>query len=82
MHAGAFDKILPIEKCWLMDDLHNQIRNEVRDYAVANGLSFFDLRAQVGLQLFWTNFSFYMRIRKKLGNFKCAGADTIYLVEQ
>ena len=47
--TGAFDKILPIEKCWLMDDLQNQIRNEVRDYAIANGLSFFDLRAQVGL---------------------------------
>lgn len=47
--TGAFDKILPIEKCWLMDDLHNQIRNEVRDYAIAHGLSFFDLRAQVGL---------------------------------
>ena len=47
--TGAFDKILPIEKCWLMDDLQNQIRNEVRDYAIANGLSFFDLRQQVGL---------------------------------
>ena len=47
--TGAFDKILPIEKCWLMDDLHNQIRNEVRDYAIDNGLSFFDLRAQTGL---------------------------------
>ena len=47
--TGAFDKILPIEKCWLMDDLHNQIRNEIRDYAIANNLSFFDLRAQVGL---------------------------------
>ena len=47
--TGAFDKILPIEKCWLMDDLHNQIRNEVRDYAIANGISFFDLRAQTGL---------------------------------
>jgi len=47
--TGAFDKILPIEKCWLMDDLHNQIRNEVRDYAIGHGLSFFDLRAQVGL---------------------------------
>ena len=47
--TGAFDKILPIEKCWLMDDLHNQIRNEIRDYAIANHLSFFDLRAQVGL---------------------------------
>ena len=47
--TGAFDKILPIEKCWLMDDLHNQIRNEVRDYAIGHGLSFFDLRAQIGL---------------------------------
>jgi 23S rRNA (uracil1939-C5)-methyltransferase len=47
--TGAFDKILPIEKCWLMDDLHNQIRNEVRDYAMEHGLSFFDLRAQIGL---------------------------------
>ena len=47
--TGAFDKILPIEKCWLMDDLHNQIRNEIRDYAIQNGISFFDLRQQVGL---------------------------------
>ena len=47
--TGAFDKILPIEKCWLMDDLHNHIRNEIRDYAIAQGISFFDLRAQVGL---------------------------------
>ena len=47
--TGAFDKILPIEKCWLMDDLHNQIRNEIRDYAVAHDISFFDLRAQTGL---------------------------------
>ena len=47
--TGAFDKILPIEKCWLMDDLHNQIRNEVRDYAIQHHMSFFDLRQQVGL---------------------------------
>ena len=47
--TGAFDKILPIEKCWLMDDLHNQIRNEIRDYAIEHELSFFDLRSQVGL---------------------------------
>ena len=47
--TGAFDKILPIEKCWLMDDLHNQIRNSARDYAIEHGISFFDLRAQVGL---------------------------------
>ena len=47
--TGAFDKILPIEKCWLMDDVQNRIRNEIRDYAIQNSLSFFDLRAQVGL---------------------------------
>ena len=47
--TGAFDKILPIEKCWLMDDIQNRIRNEIRDYAIGNGLTFFDLRAQVGL---------------------------------
>ena len=47
--TGAFDKILPIEKCWLMDDVQNQIRNEIRDYAVSQQMSFFDLRQQVGL---------------------------------
>ena len=47
--TGAFDKILPIEKCWLMDDLHNCIRNEIRDYAFGHDITFFDLRAQHGL---------------------------------
>lgn len=47
--TGAFDKILPIDKCWLMDNLHNQIRNDIRDYAFDNGLTFYDLRAQHGL---------------------------------
>jgi len=47
--TGAFDKILPIEKCWLMDDLHNRIRNDIRDYAFNNNLTFFDLREQHGL---------------------------------
>lgn len=47
--TGAFDKILPITKCWLMDDLHNQIRNDIYDYAIKHDISFFDLRAQVGL---------------------------------
>ncbi len=47
--TGAFDKILPIEKCHLMDDLHNAIRNEIRDYAFEHGLRFFDLREQHGL---------------------------------
>ena len=47
--TGAFDKILPIEKCWLMDDMHHSIRNSIRDYAFSNGISFFDLREQHGL---------------------------------
>lgn len=47
--TGAFDKIYPIEKCWLMDDLCNQIRNEIRDYALNNNISFFDVREQTGL---------------------------------
>ena len=47
--TGAFDKILPIEKCWLMDDLHNQIRNKILEYSKSNNLSFFDLRQQTGL---------------------------------
>lgn len=47
--TGAFDKILPIEKCWLMDQLNNEIRNAIRDYAYDNGLTFFDLRSQHGL---------------------------------
>ncbi len=47
--TGAFDKILPIECCWLMDPLHNKIRNSIRDYAYSTGMTFFDLRAQRGL---------------------------------
>ena len=47
--TGAFDKIYPIEKCWLMDDLHNSIRNSIRDFAYEHNISFFDLRQQTGL---------------------------------
>lgn len=47
--TGAFDKILPIEKCWLMDDLHNRIRNAIRDYAYATGMTFFNQRSKHGL---------------------------------
>ena len=46
---GAFDKVLAIEKCWLQDDISNQIRNSIRDYAYAHGLTFFNLRSQEGL---------------------------------
>ena len=46
--SGAFDKVLPIRKCWLMDNLNNEIRNWLYDYARTNNLTFYDLRAQQG----------------------------------
>ncbi len=47
--TGAFDKIYPIEKCWLMDDFHNTVRNEIQKYAKETGMTFYDIRAQHGL---------------------------------
>ena len=47
--SGSFDKILPIEECHLMDNVNNLIRNGIRDYAYANGLSFYDQREHLGL---------------------------------
>lgn len=46
--AGAFDKIIDIEKCWLQPDPSNGIRNTIR--AIANHLNFefYDARAQKG----------------------------------
>ncbi len=46
---GAFDKVLAIDECHLMDDICNRIRNGVRDYAYEQGLTFFDLRSQEGM---------------------------------
>jgi 23S rRNA (uracil1939-C5)-methyltransferase len=46
---GMFDKVLDIDKCWLMDDLANQIRNSIREFCLENEYSFFDLRNQQGL---------------------------------
>lgn len=47
--TGAFDKVYPIEKCHLMDNLCNEIRNEIRGYALQTGMSFYDIREQHGL---------------------------------
>ncbi|TZF82046.1 23S rRNA (uracil(1939)-C(5))-methyltransferase RlmD [Pedobacter sp. BS3] len=43
-----FDKILDIEKCWLQADPSNEIRNKIRQYALVNQLSFYDLRNHEG----------------------------------
>ena len=49
-HApGRFDKVLPIVKCWLQDDMGNHIRNFVFDYCIENELSFYDLKEHTGL---------------------------------
>jgi len=48
-HAkGFFDKVVDIQKCWLQDDLTNDIRNSIRQYAYDKGLSFYDIRAHHG----------------------------------
>ena len=46
---SAFDKVLAIEKCWLQDDISNQIRNAIRDYACERHYPFFNLRTQEGM---------------------------------
>ena len=46
---GAFDKVLAIDKCWLQDDISNQIRNTIRDYAYEHGLAFYNIRNHEGL---------------------------------
>jgi len=46
---GMFDKVLDINKCWLQDDISNQIRNFIREYCKSHTFTFFDLRNQNGL---------------------------------
>lgn len=45
---GRFDKVLDITKCFLQPDPSNQIRNEVREYATINNLTYFDIREKRG----------------------------------
>jgi 23S rRNA (uracil1939-C5)-methyltransferase len=40
---GKFDKILDIRECHLMDKRHNEIRNEIKRYALEKGISFFNV---------------------------------------
>ena len=46
--AGAFDKIINIEKCWLQPDPSNAIRNKVRQLAAEQELTFYDAREHQG----------------------------------
>lgn len=46
---GAFDKVLDIKKCWLQDNISNEIRLFIREYALSKGYTFYDIKAQHGL---------------------------------
>ncbi len=45
---NCFDKVLQIDECHLMPNIQNEIRNAVRDYAIANNISFYNERSHVG----------------------------------
>lgn len=46
---GMFDKILDIQNCYLQEEPSNSIRNKIKEYALQNKLSFFDIRNKTGL---------------------------------
>ncbi|MCR9264452.1 MAG: 23S rRNA (uracil(1939)-C(5))-methyltransferase RlmD [Flavobacteriaceae bacterium] len=46
---GMWDKILDIEKCHLQEDPSNAIRLEVKHFAIAHDMAFFNPRKQEGL---------------------------------
>ncbi|MBQ2300319.1 MAG: 23S rRNA (uracil(1939)-C(5))-methyltransferase RlmD, partial [Bacteroidaceae bacterium] len=47
--SGAFDKILPIRECHLMEDINNRLRNGTQQYAYEHDLTFFNAREHRGL---------------------------------
>ena len=46
---GMFDKILDIKHCYLHNELGNEIRNAVKEYAITHELPFWNARLQTGL---------------------------------
>lgn len=43
-----YDKIIDIYECWLMDDVNNPIRNILRDFAIENKYSYYDIKEHKG----------------------------------
>ncbi len=43
-----FDKVIDVEKCYLQEEPSNSIRLAIKDYALNNGLTFFDIRNHEG----------------------------------
>ena len=49
-HVGRFfDKVLNIEKCWLQKDPSNDIRLFIKQLAIENGYSFYNIRQNQGI---------------------------------
>ena len=46
---GAWDKIVEINECLLQDPYTDEIRNGLREYTMANNISYYDPRAHVGM---------------------------------
>jgi 23S rRNA (uracil1939-C5)-methyltransferase len=46
--AGAFDKLIDIDHCWLQEDPSNALRNGIRKIALAQNLVFYDMRKNIG----------------------------------
>jgi 23S rRNA (uracil1939-C5)-methyltransferase len=47
--AGAWDKVLDLDECYLQDDRTNQIRLFIKKYCLDNNYSFYDPRSHKGL---------------------------------
>lgn len=43
-----FDKVLDIKQCYLMDDINNVIRLDIRQFALANSIPFYNIRERSG----------------------------------
>ncbi len=43
-----YDKVIDISECWLMNDVNNVIRNSLRDFALQNEYSFYDIKEHKG----------------------------------
>ena len=43
-----FDKVIDIFECSLMDDVNNNIRNSIRDFAKQQGFAFYDIKEHTG----------------------------------
>ena len=46
--AGAFDKVVQIEKCHLQEDLSNEIRNFIHNFSLENSWSYYNNREHHG----------------------------------